>query len=268
MLSRNSTTLIIIYGFLGFSFAILAIGITVSIQVFRSGTSHSFTETVFEDIDEIRKENEGIRRAWWRDWKRPDGPIRIALQAGHWQAEDVPEELKKLRKNGAYSNGYAEWEVNLAIALRTEEAILSWYPDFEVDVLPTTIPPAYYADIFIAIHADDNNDSRVSGFKIAAPWMDLTGKAKTFANILEKTYAESTSLPLDPNVTHNMRGYYAFNWRRYTHSLHPMTMGVILESGFLSNARDRRVIAERPEIVAEGIVAALQEYLENVREPI
>jgi hypothetical protein len=54
-----------------------------------------------------------------------------------------------------------------------------------------------------------------------------------------------------------MRNYYAFNYRRYEHALHPSTIGVIIETGFLTSARDRRVIVNDPERAARGIVDAV-----------
>ena len=52
------------------------------------------------------------------DWKPPDGPVRIALQAGHWRANEAPRELRGLRNNGTRWRGTAEWEVNLEIVRR------------------------------------------------------------------------------------------------------------------------------------------------------
>jgi hypothetical protein len=57
-----------------------------------------------------------------------------------------------------------------------------------------------------------------------------------------------------------MRNYYAFNFRRYEHALHPMTIGVIIETGFMTSARDRRVILEEPERAAKGIVDAIKAF--------
>jgi len=53
-----------------------------------------------------------------------------------------------------------------------------------------------------------------------------------------------------------MQNYYAFNFRRYEHSLHPMTIGVIIETGFLTSAGDRQIILSDPERAARGIVEA------------
>ena len=34
------------------------------------------------------------------DWAPPEGPVRIALQAGHWRADEAPRELSGLKRNG------------------------------------------------------------------------------------------------------------------------------------------------------------------------
>ena len=57
-----------------------------------------------------------------------------------------------------------------------------------------------------------------------------------------------------------MRNYYAFNFRRYEHALHPMTIAAILETGFLTNAGDREVIMRQPERAARGIVEAITAF--------
>ncbi|MEX2581675.1 MAG: N-acetylmuramoyl-L-alanine amidase [Gemmatimonadota bacterium] len=196
-------------------------------------------------------------------WQRPPGPIRVALQAGHWKAAEAPDEQSGLRNNGTRGGGKAEWEVNLGIAQAT--ARLLEENGYLVDILPTTIPPGYWADLFISIHADGNPSPSVSGFRAASPRRDATGRAADFAQLLERTYAEATGLPHYPTVTRRMRGYYAFNSRRYQHALHPMTVGVILETGFLTSPSDRRVIVAAQDRAARGIADAVRLYLETKR---
>ena len=195
----------------------------------------------------------------WANWRRPDGPLRVALQAGHWKAAEAPDEQAGLRDNGTRGGGKAEWEVNLAIARRAA-AILE-EAGYEVEILPTTIPPAYLADLFVSIHADGHTNTSVSGYRAAAPRRDRTGRAAEFARLLTETYGEATGLPLYPTVTRRMTSYYAFNSRRYDHALHPMTVGVILETGFLTSARDRRIIVSAPDRAARGIADAVIRFL-------
>ena len=197
---------------------------------------------------------------WYYNWTRPEGPPKVGLQVGHWKNEEFPEELAKLRGNtGATGGGKTEAEVNLAIA--NEVAKILRQKGVTVDILPATVPPAYWADAFVAIHADGSEDRTKSGYKIAAPWRDFTQKASKLVETIETTYKEATSLEIDPNITRNMRGYYAFSWWKYTHAIHPMTTAVIVETGFLTNRSDQKLLINHPEIPAQGIANGLIEYL-------
>lgn len=189
------------------------------------------------------------------DWKPPEGPVRIALQAGHWKAAEAPRELSGLKNNGTRWRGTAEWEVNLAIAEAAGRMLEEI--GYEVDILPAVVPPSYRAHLFIAIHADGSNDLQATGYRVATPRRDATGRASQFAALLKRTYGEATSLRSLPTVTRRMQNYYAFNFRRYEHALHPMTIGVILETGFITSERDRRVILRDPERAGKGIVDAI-----------
>jgi N-acetylmuramoyl-L-alanine amidase len=200
----------------------------------------------------------------YAEWKRPPGPLRIALQAGHWKAAEAPDEQAGLRTNGTRGGGKAEWEVNLAIARMTAALLES--EGYLVEILPTTIPPGYLADVFVSIHADGNASSAASGYRAAAPRRDRTGRAAELAALLTSTYGEATGLPHYPTITRRMRSYYAFNSRRYDHALHPMTVGVILETGFLTSPRDRRVIVNAPDRAARGIANAIIQFLQPLAD--
>ena len=156
------------------------------------------------------------------DWRPPEGPVRIALQAGHWRADEAPRELRGLRNNGTRWRGTAEWEVNLGIVRRTAEMLEEL--GYEVDILPAVVPPSYRAHLFIAIHADGSNDPNATGYRVASPRRDATGKASQIASLLEQSYGEATGIKRLPVATRRMRNYYAFNFRRYEHALHPMTI--------------------------------------------
>jgi hypothetical protein len=195
-----------------------------------------------------------------QDWKRPEGPAKVALQVGHWKTDEVPEELQKLRGNtGASGGGKSESEVNYAIAELTKELLEE--KGITVELLPTTVTPQYWADVFVSIHADGNPDPSKTGYKTAVPRRDRTGNADELLTSIEKSYAESTGMILDPNVTRNMRGYYAFSWWRYDHAVHPMTTSLILETGFLSSPSDRNIIVDQPELSAKGLADGITEYL-------
>lgn len=195
-------------------------------------------------------------------WERPEGRAKVALQVGHWKTEEAPDEMERLRGNsGASGGGKSEWEVNMEIAKLTSEILME--KDIDVEILPTKIPPDYWADVFVSVHADGNTDTSKSGFKAAAPYRDMTGKADTLLDLVEKNYQESTNLIIDPNVTRNMRGYYAFRWWRFEHTIHPMTTAIILETGFLSSPSDRKIIVDQPELSARGLADGIIEFLES-----
>src|SRR5688572_29749836 len=109
----------------------------------------------------------------YENWKRPDGPAKVTLQVGHWKNKELPDEFEKLRRTGGGTSGggKAEWEVNLEIAELTAELLRP--EGIIVEILPATVPASYWADVFISIHADGNENSTVSGYKIAAPRRDM-----------------------------------------------------------------------------------------------
>lgn len=195
------------------------------------------------------------------DRSPPGQVVRVGLQAGHWRADEAPRELSGLRRNGTRWGNLKEWQVNLEIALRAQ-AMLEEI-GYEVDLLPAVVPPGYRAHLFISIHADGSEDPRASGYRVASSRRDRTGQAARFAALLGERYGEVTGLRRLPSATRRMRNYYAFNYRRYEHALHPMTIGVILEAGFLTNRSDRRLIVDDPGRVARGIVEAVIAFPET-----
>ena len=176
--------------------------------------------------------------------------MRIALQAGHWRADEAPRELRGLKNNGTRWRETAEWEVNLEI-VRRAGAMLEGM-GYEVDILPAVVPPSYRAHLFIAIHADGSNDPTRLGIGSPRRGRDATGRASQVVALLEQSYGEATGIKRLPAATRRMRNYYAFNFRRYEHALHPMTIAVILETGFLTSRRDRQVLVNDPERAARG----------------
>ena len=192
------------------------------------------------------------------EWRAPEGPVKIALQAGHWRAHEAPGELSGLKDNGTRWRETAEWEVNLEIAQVAAAQLIEL--GYEVDILPAVIPPDYRAHLFVAIHADGSDDPAASGYRVAAPRRDATGRASGIAELLRDTYGEATGLRRLPTTTYRMQNYYAFNYRRYEHALHPMTIAVILETGFLTSPTDRRVIVDEQERAALGIVEAVKAF--------
>lgn len=221
----------------------------------------SSLEAGFEELNEIEDIEDEEPSSLFENWQRPEGPIRVGLQAGHWRNSEVPEELGDLKRSGggAVGGGKSEWEVVLNIAELTAQILREM--GIDVDILPATIPPSYYADAFVAIHADGNISPSVSGFKVARPRFDTLGKSSLLGNLLYEEYEKATGLRRDSNVTRQMRGYYAFNWRKYEHSIHQMTPAVIIETGFLTSPRDREILISNPKKAADGIASALLKFL-------
>jgi hypothetical protein len=195
------------------------------------------------------------------DWKRPEGPVKIAIQVGHWKNDDFPEELAHLRDNdGASSQGHTEVEVNLKIAQETAKILKK--QGYQVEILPATVPKAYWADVFIAIHADGNTNRKINGFKVSGPWNDYTGRASTLSEDIKTEYLKATRMTDDTvNISPNMGEYYAFSWNRFDHSIHPMTVASIVETGYLTNAQDRRVIVNNPVLSANAIAKGVIKFV-------
>lgn len=199
----------------------------------------------------------------YSNWVRPEGPVRIGLQVGHWKTSEMPEELAKIRDRGGGTSGMgmAEWQVVLIIAEKTAELLKN--KGYQVDILPATVPKKYWADAFVAIHADGNLNPLVSGYKVAAYQKDRTGKADNLAQLVSENYGKVIDFPLDPNITKNMTRYYAFNFRRYEHAIHPMTPGILIETGFMTNKNEADFLINKPEIVAEGIANGIIQFIEQ-----
>ena len=173
----------------------------------------------------------------------------------------MPDEFGTLSiaGTGTTYNGIDEWEVNLAVAKIVKTKLED--EGIVVDLLPATISQAYKADAFISIHADGNDDNTVTGFKVGASYYDTSGKAQTLADDIEKTYKATTAMRIDPNVTEDMTQYYVFNSVKYLHTIDPSTPGVIIETGFITNSSDRKIIVDSPEEVATGIVNGILLFL-------
>lgn len=196
---------------------------------------------------------------------RPAGmPLRVGLHVGHWRTSELPDELARLRTStGAYVNGLAEVDLNLAIARRVEQLLVN--QGVIVDVLPATVPPSYDADAFVAIHADGVDGASKRGYKLATPWR-TSQASRELLEALDAAYGRATGLPKDDTITVNMRGYYAFNYRRHVHAIARTTPAIILEMGFLTSAADRAIMYGKADLVAAGISNGIMRYLQQ-RDP-
>jgi hypothetical protein len=193
-------------------------------------------------------------------WEINGETPRVGLQIGHWKQYEAPNELASLRRNtGASGAGKTEWEVNYAIGNVAAEILRE--KGVEVDLLPTTIPPRYEADAFVTIHADGSLRSEKSGWKMASPWNDQTGKANSLVGYMEDEYRHLGLEHDYDNITPGMRAYYAFSWDRFEHAVSPSTPSAIVETGFLSSPRDRELIVDQPEVAGHAIAAGILRFL-------
>lgn len=194
----------------------------------------------------------------------PTGPRRIGIQVGHLDTDKVPVELgtRITFQTGTSWAGVDEVDVNMDIAQRVKAQLVA--RGYVVDIIPTTVPPGYIADVFLALHMDGDETLQKSGFKIAhgsrrGPYEDK------LVSLLRDEYAKQTGLEWDAaGISRNMSGYYSFNWGRYQHAAAAHTPAAILEMGFLSSAHDRSLMLDHGDGVALAIVNGIQRFLDEV----
>jgi N-acetylmuramoyl-L-alanine amidase len=185
---------------------------------------------------------------------------RVALQVGHWKMDELPPDLYRLRGNtGAAWGPYREVDLNLKIAELTAEILRA--EGVEVEILPGAVPADYLADAFVAIHADGAWRPGARGWKTASAWRASEASRRLERSVAD-SYASTTGLPEDrAGITFGMKGYYAFSRHRYSHALSPFTPAIIIETGFITDARDREVLINRTSVVAWGIASGVLRFL-------
>lgn len=205
------------------------------------------------------------RFEWLRELaNRRKGPVRIGLQVGHLDAVSAPDELIALRQStGGYAADLNEVDVNMAVA--TALAARLEQRGFLVDLLSTTVPPGYRADLMLSIHADASADEQRRGYK-SAHFRPARNRHEALLKVaVDRAFFRATSLPDDDrNVSGNMLFYYAFNDRRFQHSVHASTPALLVELGYLSNAADREWL-QRPDTLAAVLERGVVAYLTEIR---
>jgi N-acetylmuramoyl-L-alanine amidase len=186
---------------------------------------------------------------------------RVAIQAGHWKNDELPEQLSSLEGNtGASGGGRREVDLNLDVANRVAKLLRD--AGVTVEVLPATVPTGYTADAFVAIHADGNSSNQARGFKVSTRWRStVAAQDAMLVDLLTEQYRAATGLPEDDGVTRNMRGYYAYAPFRPNYRVSNFTPGAIVEMGFITSAADREVMFNQTDKVASGIAQGILRYL-------
>ena len=204
---------------------------------------------------------EVLNSAWQNVIDVARGPVRVGIQIGHDNVAAHPDELAQLRFNtGGHANGIDEVDINRAVAAALRAQLRA--NGVSVDLLRATPPEGYYADLVISLHADSVLDPTRRGYKSAYFDPERNPLEPLLKAYIDDAYLASSGLPHDfANTTQNMHRYYAFNARRYRHSVHPGTPSLIVEMGYLSSDADMAFLSQ-PELPAaalkEGIIAFLR----------
>ncbi|MBN2471363.1 MAG: N-acetylmuramoyl-L-alanine amidase [Anaerolineae bacterium] len=212
--------------------------------------------------DETR---EGLRPAYATlSAQSPPTPVptpvwmrRIGIVSGHWG----PHPTTGRDDPGAVCpDGFTETEVNRAVAQRVVQLMSG--RGYDVDLLDEWDArlDGYQGSVLISIHADscfEFDQPGATGFKVAPPAARTSARADDLRlqECLIREYGAITGLPLHPSLTRDMTEYHSFR------EIANVTPASIIELGFLFEDRD--ILENRPDLLAEGIVAGLLCFLEN-----
>ena len=191
------------------------------------------------------------------------GQRRVGIQIGHWQTEDVPKEYGARIQTQTGTSWAGQTEIATTTAIASRMATLLKAQGIAVDILPTTVPEGYLADVFIALHCDSDGVGELSGFKMAhgtrrGPYEDR------LVTTIKGVYARATGLSYDAeHVTRAMSNYYAFSWSRYQHATSAFTPSTIIELGFLSNDDDRELMVDHSDAVAGALTDGILRFLDD-----
>lgn len=186
-------------------------------------------------------------------------PIKVGLQVGHWKVKEHPEIKALHKRTGGAANGVTEVDINKAVAEIVKRQLE--HHNITVDLLPATISPNYKADVFLSLHADGVSDPRRRGYKSAYFEPLRNDFDKLLQKHLDEAFLASSYLPHDnKNVSSDMYEYYAFNYNKFLHSIAPDTAGLIVEMGYISNAKDVIFLKDlkRPaSAITKGVISYL-----------
>lgn len=177
---------------------------------------------------------------------------RIGLIVGH-QGND---------SGAVCPDGLTEVEVNSKIATYVQQRMIGL--GYEVLLFDEFDDRLYnfQGAILLSVHADscDYINDLATGFKVAAPLSaSKFGNSTHLVNCISERYAQTTGMIFHyQSITNDMSYYHVFD------EINPNTTTAIIETGFMN--LDRRMLTDKAELLAEGIVAGFLCYLNN--EPI
>jgi N-acetylmuramoyl-L-alanine amidase len=175
--------------------------------------------------------------------------IRIGIVSGHWGHDS----------GAVCDDGTTEQEVNLAIATLVQQKLSA--SGYVVDLLQEFDPrlDGYKAAVLLSIHNDSCQyiNDQATGFKVASALASHDPNLYTrLVSCIRDRYGSVTGLPFHPNsITPDMTQYHAFM------EIDPGTTAAIIEAGFLY--KDYTILTSQPDIVADGIVAGIQCFVNN-----
>lgn len=181
------------------------------------------------------------------------GKLKIGLQVGHWQASEAPPPLNL--QTGSTGRGKTEAEVNLPIARAAAAVLID--AGHEVDLLSTLMSRGYAADLVVAIHADGGPSSR-RGFFVDTSFRQATAADEArLARAITDAY-KSVGIPNVFRGTPASKYYYGY------YRADASTPMVLIETGFLTNAEDQKVIVDNPTLAGRAIATGILEYASSL----
>ena len=177
---------------------------------------------------------------------------RIGIVAGH-KGNDA---------GAVCPDGLTEASVNLDIASRVKAGLEA--AGFEVDLLDEFDERlvGYRALALVSLHADscDYINDLATGYKVASSLQSpAPDKAARLVACLQDRYYDRTQMNYHgQSITFDMTAYHAFR------EIDAQTPAAIVETGFLN--LDRRILTERPDVVAQGVTEGILCYARN--EPV
>ena len=180
-------------------------------------------------------------------------PARIGIVAGHYGNDS----------GSVCSDGFTEMEANLKIATLVVQKLKDL--GYTVDLLEEfdSRLDQYAGMALISIHNDscDYINDEATGFKVAAPSeSEYQDRSDRLEKCLISRYHAVTGLQFHVNtITPDMTSYHTFG------EISNETTAAIIETGFLN--LDEQIIRYQPELVADGIVAGVQCFINKENVP-